>query len=982
MQSSNLIKIILISCFTLLSIGCSNGDKDSGGNDTWSPRETQELLNEIKNYKVMDPKKYEDPQVMTSRDQYIANMFPAGDAISASFMELLNKDYASDAELKEAINTFIDFQLSFSLDHRKNVVNNIKDVQTRYDEEEIQTTMSPYDAMSIMAQLTQIIGELKRTQSFGESYWGPRDTKRVKLLNEMIQQRRENEITTNYYLEKAGMGVVAVTGGLALVVIPRALISKGFLKSFRHFFNEASHRVLGLVQKTPGLGKLLKKGGDIEPKDIVKYSNPKAMGFRILSFGYRHLTLEGNARIHFSNTLKIRHHLSNMLYSIEKKQPSRWKSKKARETPDEIKYISEAAGSLKKGLDNLAFNPRFAAVDPTPEDQALLYFNVHRVSSDQLFARQEYQNLYQDAIDEIDLSKSQRAEFKRQYSNLFNEHSNISEELKDLAAVTEKDYLLAQKSLIKGSSRKKYGEYGEELDYTWDPSNILLTDVVYTDTMLNRLISLRDKAGAVDADFINKALDLVYKSQKYDVLNISGMKLILKKNQGKVEKVFVSRPMSYKESTTYELSTVKINSDIQPLKESDMGQEEFLEFMGQTVKSIREGNVLTRVLNLGKNGLTPVGYVSLSKTVGEDLIAKGLKKQYKDVFNFSKNKKTNFKGFLARMTTDRVKNLGKRVSNFRNNKDIEIATETGEIWIKQLAGKPENVEKIISITKNSVDSDINGFIKAVDGLTDDSIEKSLGLSAKLSDASYSIKVYNYKKAIQNVNEFPIATSLKHDLERAIDNGKIEPNLTAIKSYLKKQGPGHIKAQNENMDKVVGPLLRNEAFLAKMVKYLAGDPSSAKENFRLALKGQRVSGKTQESAEKQILIDLYHSINDALKDHINDIYKVVGEKNRSSYNNLFDEESIHWTASYYDRNLKGITQWTDKKVFNGMIVLGAALGAVGIAEMAQQNIPLTEVDYNSGMFIDESVNAVNWQSLTESTEYNDFEEAATGQRTRY
>ena len=119
MQSSNLIKIILISCFTLATIGCSNGDKDSGGNDTWSPRETQELLNEIKNYKPMDPKKYQEPEVMTSRDQYIANMFPAGDSISSSFMELLNTDYASEAELKEAVNAFIDFQISFSLDHRK-----------------------------------------------------------------------------------------------------------------------------------------------------------------------------------------------------------------------------------------------------------------------------------------------------------------------------------------------------------------------------------------------------------------------------------------------------------------------------------------------------------------------------------------------------------------------------------------------------------------------------------------------------------------------------------------------------------------------------------------------------------------------------------------------------------------------------------------------------------------------------------------------
>lgn len=983
MQSSNLIKIILISCFTIATIGCSNGDKDSGGNDTWSPRETQELLNEIKNYKPMDPKKYQEPEVMTSRDQYIANMFPAGDSISSSFMELLNKDYASEAELKEAINAFIDFQISFSLDHRQNVVNNINDVQTRYDEEEIETTMSPYDTMSIMAQLTQIIGELKRTQSFGESYWGPRDTKRVNLLNKMIQQRRESEITTNYFLEKAGMGVVAVTGGLALVIIPRAIVSKGFFKSFRHFFNEASYRVLGLVQKTPGLGKLLKKGGDIEPKDIVKYSNPKIIFFRIMSFAYRHLTLEGKARIHFSNTLKIRHHLSNMFYSIEKKQSSRFKSKKTPETPDEIKHISEAASSLNKGLDNLAFNPRFAAVDPTPEDKALLYFtNAHRVSPDQLFARKEYQNLYQDAIDEIDLSKSQRTEFKRQYSNLFNKHANLPEELKDLAAVTEKDYLLAQKSLIKGSSRKKYGEYGEELDYTWDPSNIVLTDVVYTDTMLNRLISLRDKAGPAEQDFINQALELVYKSQKYDVLNISGMKLILKKNQGEVEKVFVSRPMSYKESTTYELSTVKMNSDITPLKESDMSQEEFLEFMGQTVKSIREGNVLTRVLNLGKNGLTPVGYVSLSKTVGEDLIAKGLKKEYKDVFNFSKNKKTNFKGFLARMTTDRVKKLGKRLSNFRKTKDVEIATETGEVWIKQLAGKPENVEKIISITKNNVDSDINGFIKAVDGLTDDSVEESLGLSAKLTEASDTLKVYNYKKAIQNVNEFPIATSLKHDLERALDDGKIEPTLSAIKSYLKKQGPSHIKAQNENMDKVVAPLLRNEAFLAKMVKFLAGNPSSAKENFRLALKGQRVSGKTQESAEKEILIDLYHSINDALKDNLSFIYTVAGKENRVALDKLFDEESIYWTASYYDRNLKGITHWTDKKVVNGMIVLGAGLSAVGVAEMAQLHIYPTDIDYNSGMFIDDSVNAVNWQSLTESTEYNDFEEAATGRRTRY
>lgn len=928
----------------------------------------------------MDPKKYEDPQVMTSRDQYIADMFSAGDPISSSFMELLNEDYASDKELKEAINTFIDFQISFSLDHKKNLVDNSKDLQTRHNEDDFETSMSAYDTMSIMSQLTQIIGELKRTQPFGESYWGPRDTKRVNMLNEMIQQRRENEITTNYYLEKAGMGVVAVTGGFALIVLPKALFNKAFYKGVRHFFNEASHRVLGLVQKTPGLGKLLKKGGDLEPKDIVKYSNPKAMFFRTLSFAYRHLTLEGKARIHFSNTLKIRHHLSNMFYSIEKKQSTRLKTP---ETVDNIKNISEAASSLKKGLDNLAFNPRFAPVNPTPEDQAILYFtNAHRVSSDQLFAQKEYTNLYQDAIDEIDLSKSQRAEFKRQYSNLFNQHSNLSDELKDLAAVTEKDYLLAQKSLIKGSSKKKFGEYGEELDYTWDPSNIILTDVVYTDTMLNRLISIRDKASSVDKEFINQALDLVYKSQKYDVLNISGMKLILKKNQGNVEKVFVSRPMSYKESTTYELSTVKIDNDIKPLKESDMSQEEFLEFMGQTAKSIRDGNVLTRVLNLGKNGLTPVGYVSLSKSVGEDLIARGLKKQYKDVFNFSKNKKTNFKGFLARMTTDRVKNLGKRVNNFRNNKDIEIATETGEVWIKALSGKPENIEKIISITKNSVDTDINGFIKAVDGLTNESIEESLGLSAKLSEATDSLKVYNYKKAIQNVNEFPIATSLKHDLEKALDNGKVEPSLEAIKSYIKKQGPSHIKAQNENMEKVVAPLLRNEAFLAKVVKYLAGNPASAKENFRLALKGQRVPGKTAESAEKEILIDLYHSINDALKNHLNDIYTIVGEKNRSAMNKLFDEESIYWTASYYDRNLKGITKWTDKKVVNGMIVLGAALSAVGVAEMAQLHIYPTDIDYNSGMFIDESVNTVNWQSLTESSEYNDFEEAATGQRTRY
>ena len=986
MQSSNLIKIILISCFTLATIGCSNGDKDSGGNDTWSPRETQELLNEIKNYKPMDPKKYQEPEVMTSRDQYIANMFPAGDSISSSFMELLNTDYASEAELKEAVNAFIDFQISFSLDHRKDVVNNINDVQTRYDEEEIETTMSPYDTMSIMAQLTQIIGELKRTQSFGESYWGPRDTKRVNLLNEMIQQRRETEITTNNYLEAGGMGVVAVVGGFAFVVAPKVL-NKGFYKSLKHFFNEASHRAIGskivqvIFKNIPVIGKKLKEGGELGPKEIVKYSNPPVFGLRIMSFAYRHLTLEGDARIHFSNTLKIRHHLSNVFYSVKSKEPSRWRPKKAKQTPDDIKQLSESANSLNKGIDNLAFNPRFRADDPTPEDQALLYLtNAHRVSPDQFFARQEYQNLYKAAIDEIDLSKAQRTEFKRQYSNLFNQHSNLSEKLKNLAAETERDFLLAQKSMTNTVSRKKYGEYGEELDYTWNPSNILLTDVVYTDTMLNRLIRLRNEAGPVEKDFINQALDLVYKSQKYDVVTISGMKLILKKNQGKVEKVFVSRPMGYKESTTYELRTVKIDSDIKPLKDSDMSQEEFLEFMGQTVKSIREGNVLTRVLNLGKNGLTPVGYVSLSKTVGEDLIAKGLKKQYKDVFNFSKNKKTTFKGLIARTFGDRVKRLGKRVSNFRSNKDIEIATETGEVWIKELSGQPKKVEELISMTKNSIDSDINGFIKAVDGLTDDSIESSLGLSAKLSEASDSLKSYNYKKAIQNVNEFPIATSLKHDLERALNDGKLEPNLSAIKSYLKKQGPRHIKVQNENMDKVVAPLLRNEAFLAKMVKHLAGNPSEARKNFRLALQGQSIPGKTAERAKKEIIIDLYHSINDTVYKDLGEVFKTAGKDNRRDYYKLFDEEAIYWVPTFYDRHLKGTIKWTDKKFWAGLISISVALSLV--AESAQQEIPWTNVDFNSGMFIDDSVNAVNWQALTESTEYKDFEEAATGQRTRY
>lgn len=985
MHSSNLVKVLIIT-FLTISIGCSKGGKDSNGNETWNPRDAQKLLNDIKNYKPMDSEKYNDAKFMVKRDEYIARLFP-GDPVAASFSEFLNADYKNQ-NIEEVANNFIDLIISFSFDHRKSLVDHNKDMQIQQGDEGIESRMSETDKLSIMFQLAQIVGELKKTQSNGKSYWGDRDTSRVATLNKLIQERRENEIDYEFNARIAGFGAMAVVGGVAFVILPKAFNKRNWA-AFFNFMNDASQRILGLIQKTP-LKNIVTKGKDIHPTDIVKYTHPGDIVSRIPRFLLRNLTLTGEARVHYSNTLKIRHHFANLLYSVGKKSPSRWKLKKfSKQPPEEVMNISEQVKLLSKGINNIAFNPRFAAQTPTPEDHAIHYFvTAHRVSKDQLFPQANYSKMYQDAIDEIDLSKKERSEFKRQFTKLVSDNSDAAQKYKNLAVDTEQKYLLAQKSLITGTkSRKKFGEYGEELEFAWNPGEIAMTEVVYTNNMINRLVKLKEGATSEsEIDFLNQAIELVYKSQKYDVINISGMRLILKKNQGQVEKVFVGRPMGYSESTVYELATVVPDqSAVQPIKQTDnMSQEDFLEFMNQTSKSIRDGKVLTRVVNNTEVGMAPVGYLSLSNKVGKDIIARGLKRDYKDVFDISRLEKGKQGSWLARKFKNAASWGPKKIRQFRNSGSTQTASEVGKVWISKLYNKPNEVEKVISAAKNKVDSDIDSIINTVDSFTAKSIEKDLNLSASFLEASDSLKQKYILDAIEKVDKHPFAHSLKNDLKNALKKGVVEPEIEAVKTYLKKIASKHSKTQHENVDKVVTPMLRDQEFLAKMVKYLASNPDAAKGNLNAMFFNHRQRGIDPEVSVTEVFIDLYHSINDLLNTDTGRNYAInqfdTNMKKEIDFLKFYEEDSAQWMPSFYDRHFKGIATWTDNKFYDGLILLGGALSVMGVAEAAKQEV--FGIDLHSGMFIDDSMSTVNWQSLTESSEYELFERATIGRSSRY
>lgn len=1001
MQSSNLIKWVVISIFTVLAMGCSKGSEDSGGDSTWNPRDLEALERESRDYKTMDYAKYSDENIMTARDQFIEKLLP-GDPVGKSFLEYLNLDYNSEQTQfteVEAAENFIATVIATSLETKTLFVDHSKDLKTRHDQSKFdyEETVSQRTPMTVMGQILQIIGELKRTQSNGQSYWGDRDIKRVSLVNQIMQERREDQIDKEKWLAAMGYGVTATVGGLAIVLLPK-VVTRGFWSGLHNLLHGVGHRTLSLIQKMPLLGGLIKKGPSLGPEDILKRATPTGFGFRTIKYIAAHASLSGEARAHFSNTLKIRNHVANLLYSIQKKAPSGWKIKGAKQANE----LAESAKKLSNRVKNLAFIPRFSSSASSAEDDAIHYFvTAHRASKDQTFDL-NYRAFYQDAIDEIDLSESQITEFKRQFTTLVKKHGEAGQLHSDLALATEEKYFLAQLSLIKPNAGKApaFGKYGEELDYAWNPSQLIMTEVVYTDTMLKRLLYLREHAGTdLEKNFLDEAIDLVYKTQKYDVVNLDSMKLILKKNNGKVEKVFVGSPVGSSERTAYELKamTTKADGGAEPMKQAEMTQDEFLDFMDESVKAIRRDEVLTKVVGPTEMGLATVGYMPLSKTAGRAFLAAGTKQFYKDLFDLSPYQKQGLANRLAKKAVEgparlvgKIKDLPKRIINLG-----ESSKKKNQVWSQYLYKKPKNVETAIQIIKKKIPTDINSFVKRVNELTEEGIEESLELTAALKGIEHDSVTKNFLiRAIDGINEYPLASVLYKDLKKAIDDKEVKLNLVEIKAYLRKQAPKHIKAQERNLEDVVAPMLNDSEFLAQIIEYASINSHTMSKAMRAIFNNEGLKGLSIDQAETRLLIDLHHSISDAIfhnsakasfiakdsskftntkKSQVVDSI-VNSEQVSIVYKNVLEHDIKYWTPSFYDKHIDGILKITENPILNKLIILSAGLTAAGLSYSMKRNI--IGIDFHGGMFIDESVNAVNYESITENNEYKAFKEFGT------